>query len=142
MLPRRIDRATVLTPFDPVVWFRERAERMFGFAYRIEIYTPAERRRFGYYSLPLLVGDRIVGRADLKAERATSTLRVQSAWWEPGAASPEVAERAAAALRDAAHWQGLESLSVSDWGDAADDLARVLDAPRHGHPGALRATAD
>lgn len=142
VLPRRIDRATVLTPFDPVVWFRERAERMFGFAYRIEIYTPAERRRFGYYSLPLLVGDRIVGRADLKAERATSTLRVQSAWWEPGAASPEVAERAAAALRDAAHWQGLESLSVSDWGDAADDLARVLDAPRHGHPGALRATAD
>lgn len=142
VLPRRIDRATLLTPFDPVVWFRERAERMFGFDYRIEIYTPAERRRFGYYSLPLLVGDRIAGRFDLKADRAAGALRVQSAWWEAHVDPAAVAERAAEALREAAAWQGLDAISVSHWGDAADDVAHVLDAPRHAHPGALRATAD
>ncbi|GAA4767876.1 winged helix-turn-helix domain-containing protein [Microbacterium gilvum] len=141
-LPRRIDRATVLTPFDPVVWFRERAERLFGFDYRIEIYTPADKRRFGYYSLPLLVDDRIAGRIDLKADRAASTLRVQSAWWEAGAGGGADAERAAAALRDAARWQGLESTTVSRWGDAADDLAAALDAPRHDHPRVLPADAD
>ncbi|WOF24369.1 crosslink repair DNA glycosylase YcaQ family protein [Microbacterium betulae] len=136
-LPRRIDRATVLTPFDPVVWFRDRAERMFGFDYRIEIYTPAAQRRFGYYSLPLLVGERIVGRFDLKADRAASSLLVQSAWWERGAAAGDVAERAAGALLEAASWQGLETISVSRWGDAADDVAHVLGASRHAHPRVL-----
>lgn len=135
-LPRRIDAATVLTPFDPVVWFRERAERLFDFDYRIEIYTPAHKRRFGYYSLPVLVDDRIVGRVDLKADRPASTLRVQSAWWEasvPAAA----AERVARALREAAAWQGLERISISTWGDATADLAFVMtDAARHERPSA------
>ncbi|GGH38399.1 winged helix-turn-helix domain-containing protein [Microbacterium album] len=129
--PRRIEAATVLTPFDPVVWFRERAQRLFDFDYRIEIYTPADRRRYGYYSLPVLVDDRLVGRVDLKADRPASTLRVQSAWWEPGVTAA-TAERVAVALREAADWQGLERVSISDWGDATDDLAGVMpDAARH-----------
>src|SRR6478609_2320553 len=131
VVPRKIDAAAILTPFDPVVWFRDRAERLFDFEYRIEIYTPAPRRRYGYYSLPVLIGDDIVGRVDLKADRAASTLLVQSAWWEHGTPA-DAAPRLAQELRLAASWQGLESLSVSRWGDATDDLARVLpEATRH-----------
>lgn len=130
-VPRRVDAAAILTPFDPVVWFRDRAERLFDFEYRIEIYTPAPQRRYGYYSLPVLVGDDIVGRVDLKADRAASTLLVQSAWWEHGRPA-DAAERLAGELRLAATWQGLESISVSRWGDATDDLALVLpEAARH-----------
>lgn len=130
-VPRRVDAAALLTPFDPVVWFRDRAERLFDFEYRIEIYTPAPKRRYGYYSLPLLVGDDIVGRVDLKADRAASTLLVQSAWWErtrPADAAARVADE----LRAAARWQSLERISVSRWGDAVDDIADVLpEAMRH-----------
>ncbi|WP_144785513.1 winged helix-turn-helix domain-containing protein [Microbacterium sp. BH-3-3-3] len=131
--PRRVDATAILTPFDPVVWFRDRAERLFDFDYRIEIYTPAPQRRFGYYSLPVLVGDDVVGRVDLKADRASSALRVQSAWWERGTA-PDAAERVAAELLTAARWQGLDRVTVSRWGDAADDLAGALRAERHDHP--------
>ncbi len=139
VLPRRVDAAAVLTPFDPVVWFRDRALRVFELDYRIEIYVPADRRRYGYYSLPVLVGDRIVARVDLKADRAASTLRVQSAWWEPQA-RPEDAAAIAIELALAASWQGLEHVSVSGWGDAADSLHRALSAlggttvARHLHP--------
>lgn len=130
-VPRRIDAAAILTPFDPVVWFRDRAERLFDFEYRIEIYTPAPKRRFGYYSLPVLIDDDVVGRVDLKADRAASTLRVQSGWWEDGRPS-DAAARLADELRLAAAWQGLESISVSRWGDAVEDLARVMpEAARH-----------
>ncbi|WAC68382.1 winged helix-turn-helix domain-containing protein [Microbacterium sp. SL75] len=131
--PRKVDAAAILTPFDPVVWFRDRAERLFDFDYRIEIYTPAPQRRFGYYSLPVLVGDDIVGRIDLKADRASRALRVQSAWWERGAPS-NAAERLAAELLTAARWQGLDRVTVSRWGDAAEDLAGALRAERHEHP--------
>lgn len=132
--PRTVDATALLTPFDPVVWFRDRAERLFDFDYRIEIYTPAPKRRFGYYSLPVLVGDDVVGRLDLKADRGANTLRVQSAWWEHGV-SPDAAERVAAELRTAARWQGLERVTVSRWGDAADAIAGALSAERHEHPG-------
>jgi len=131
--PRRVDAAAILTPFDPVVWFRDRAERLFDFDYRIEIYTPAPQRRYGYYSLPVLVGDDVVGRIDLKADRASSALRVQSAWWEHGA-PPDAADRVAAELLTAARWQGLERVTVARWGDAADALAGALRAERHDHP--------
>lgn len=130
-VPRKVDAAAVLTPFDPVVWFRDRAERLFDFEYRIEIYTPAPRRRYGYYSLPVLIGDDIVGRVDLKADRAASRLLVQSAWWEHGRPA-DAAPRLADELRLAAVWQRLESISISRWGDATDDLARVMpEAARH-----------
>ncbi len=134
-LPRRVDAAALLTPFDPVVWFRDRAERLFDFEYRIEIYTPAPKRRYGYYSLPVLVGDDIVGRVDLKADRASSTLLVQSAWWEHGRPA-DAAARVAEELRAAARWQKLESISVSRWGDAVDDLAAVLSEARRHEAGA------
>lgn len=130
-VPRTVDAAAILTPFDPMVWFRDRAERLFDFAYRIEIYTPAARRRFGYYSLPVLVDDAIVARVDLKADRPAQTLRVQSAWWEREPA-PSVVERVARELRQAATWQGLDRISVSGWGDAVDQVAAALPhAARH-----------
>ncbi|MGO3721632.1 winged helix-turn-helix domain-containing protein [Microbacterium gubbeenense] len=133
-VPRSVTQTSLLTPFDPMVWFRERAERLFDFSYRIEIYVPGPKRRYGYYSLPLLVDDRIAGRIDLKADRAVSTLRVQSAWWESGV-RPDPS-RVAAEIRRAADWQKLESVTVSRWGDAADDLAASLGAERHEHPNA------
>lgn len=126
VLPRRIDASALLTPFDPVVWFRDRALRAFELDYRIEIYVPADKRRYGYYSLPVLVGDRIVARVDLKADRATSTLQVQSAWWEPQASPDADAERIAAELALAAEWQGLAHVSVSRWGTAAEALHAAL----------------
>lgn len=130
-IPRRIQATALLTPFDPVVWFRDRAERLFDFDYRIEIYTPLAKRRYGYYSLPVLIDDDIVGRVDLKADRAASTLRVQSAWWEHGKPA-DAAARLAEELRAAARWQSLERISISRWGDAVDDLADVLpEASRH-----------
>lgn len=130
-VPRKVDATAILSPFDPVVWFRDRAERLFDFEYRIEIYVPAPKRRYGYYSLPVVVGDDVVGRVDLKADRQSSRLLVQSAWWEHGA-PPHAAERLAAELRRAADWRGLETISVSAWGDATDDLARALPhAGRH-----------
>jgi uncharacterized protein len=131
VVPRTVGATALLTPFDPVVWFRDRAERMFGFTYRIEIYTPPAQRQFGYYSLPVLSGGDIVGRIDLKADRAAETLRVQSAWWEPGAPRA-AAEPIADQIREAARWQGLANISVSRWGDAADDLAAALpESTRH-----------
>lgn len=119
-----------------VYWrIRDRAARLFDFDYRIEIYTPAPQRRFGYDSLPVLIDDDLVGRVDLKADRGRSTLLVQSAWWEqPAAGAPhprDAVERIVGALRDAARWQGLESVSVGRWGDAADEVAGALGAVRH-----------
>lgn len=136
-VPRRVSHTSLLTPFDPAVWFRDRAERLFDFHYRIEIYLPQPKRQFGYYSLPVLIDDRVVGRIDLKADRRASTLRVQSAWWEEHAASGHAADRIADELLRAAAWQGLGAVSVSRWGDATDHLAAALDAERHEHPNAL-----
>ncbi|WP_353115660.1 crosslink repair DNA glycosylase YcaQ family protein [Microbacterium sp.] len=133
-LPRRIDGAALLSPFDPVVWFRDRALRTFDLDYRIEIYVPAEKRRYGYYSLPVLVGDRIAARVDLKADRPGSTLLVQSAWWEPQG-RPEDAASIATEIARAASWQGLERVSVSGWGDAAEAVAgATASTTRHRHP--------
>jgi uncharacterized protein YcaQ len=125
-IPRRIEAVALLSPFDPVVWERQRAERMFGFHYRIEIYTPAHKRVFGYYTLPLLIDDRLVGRVDLKSDRQNRVLRVQSAWTETDA-PPATAARLAILLREIAVWQGLEDIEVMARGDLAQALAAELD---------------
>jgi len=124
--PGRATGAALLSPFDPVCWYRPRLERMFGMNYRIEIYTPAPKRRFGYYTLPFLLGDQMVGRFDLKADRAARTLRVLSSWREervvPGArrrSDRDVAGAVAAELRLVAQWLGLESVSVEARGNLA-----------------------
>lgn len=125
--PRRIEAAAVLSPFDPVVWFRPRTERLFDFHYRIEIYTPEPDRKFGYYSLPVLVDDDVVGRVDLKSDRKAKVLRVQSAWIELGAPD-ETAARLVPVLWQAAAWQGLDDVQVSGRGDLAPALRAELAA--------------
>jgi uncharacterized protein YcaQ len=128
--PRSIEAAALLSPFDPVVWFRDRALRMFGFHYRIEIYTPAPKRVYGYYSLPILLDDALVGRIDLKSDRQAGVLRVQSAWTEPGAPAATL-DRLTPLLHETAAWQGLQGVEVAD--GARGDLAPLLaDALRAG----------
>lgn len=124
-IPRRIETAALLSPFDPVVWERDRALRMFGFHYRIEIYTPAPKRVYGYYTLPALVDEQLVGRVDLKSDRQNGILRVQSAWREEGAPAG-AEERLVPVLRELAAWQGLGGITVADRGDLARDLAGAL----------------
>ncbi|MFC5929562.1 winged helix-turn-helix domain-containing protein [Cryobacterium melibiosiphilum] len=124
-LPRRIDAAAVLSPFDPVVWARARALRIFDFHYRIEIYTPEPKRVFGYYVLPVLLGDRIVGRVDLKNDRQNGVLRVQAAWHEADVPA-DTAGRLAAVLRETAAWQGLGEIVVAPRGTLAGALAAEL----------------
>jgi len=123
-IPRAVNGSALLSPFDPLVWRRRRTERIFGFHYRIEIYTPAPKRTFGYYVLPLLVGDELVGRFDLKADRATGRLLVQAAWIEPGADLESTLGGAVTELRRMARWLGLSEIVVAARGNLAGELSR------------------
>ena len=125
-IPRSLEAAAFLSPFDPLLWQRQRTERLFGFRYRIEIYTPAAQRQHGYYVLPFLFGQNFVARLDLKADRANSSLHVTGAFAEPPAEPKTFLHALAAELRSMAAWLGLEKIVVSKYGDLAPMLRSVL----------------
>lgn len=125
-IPRAIAARALLSPFDPVVWARERTERIFGFRYRIEIYVPEPKREFGYYVLPFLLNEDLVARVDIKADRAASRLWIRSAWLETGRDAAVVAAALAQECRDMASWLGLEQVHVDRRGTLATALRAAL----------------
>jgi uncharacterized protein YcaQ len=125
-LPRWVRAATLVSPFDPLIWFRARTERLFDLNYRIEIYVPAPQRLYGYYVLPFLLGDRFAARVDLKADRKAGVLRIPAAWLEPAAEQEETATALAAELHRLAGWLGLHTVEAPERGDFAGPLAAAL----------------
>ena len=125
-LPRKAGGTALLSPFDPVVWERSRAERLFSFHYRIEIYTPVQKRQFGYYVLPFLHHDGIAGRVCLKADRQAGVLRANASHHEAGADPAETAEAMAAELRLLAGWLGLDGVAAGPSGNLARALRGAL----------------
>ena len=126
--PQPIKANALLSPFDNLIWFRERTERLFGVKIRLEIYTPAPKRVHGYYVLPFLQGEAITARVDLKADRKAGVLVVQSAHAEPWA-NDQTPGALAAELTLMADWLALGSVRVEPKGDLATDLAAAFNAP-------------
>ena len=125
-IPRRDRGTALLCPFDPLIFFRPRVERLFGFHYRIEIYTPAAKRRYGYYVWPFLLDGELVGRVDLKADRSADVLHVVGAFVEPDRSPSRVAEALAGELETMAGWLGLGGVTVGGRGDLAGALRKAF----------------
>ncbi|HET7667970.1 MAG TPA: crosslink repair DNA glycosylase YcaQ family protein [Mycobacterium sp.] len=125
-IPRRDRGTALLCPFDPLIFFRPRVQRLFDFHYRIEIYVPAAKRQFGYYVWPFMLDGRLVGRVDLKVERSRDALRVVGAFAEPDARPPHVADALAAELQTMASWLGLSDVTVGPNGDLVRELRTAV----------------
>ncbi|MEW5811017.1 MAG: crosslink repair DNA glycosylase YcaQ family protein [Actinomycetota bacterium] len=126
IVPRRDRGTALLCPFDPLVFFRPRVERIFGFHYRIEIYVPAPKRQFGYYVWPFLLDGDLAGRVDLKADRAAGALQVVGAFTEDSRDRTHVAAELAAQLQQMAGWLGLTDVTVGERGDLVPHLRAAL----------------
>ncbi len=125
-IPRKMDATALVTPFDPICWERDRAERLFNFHYRIEIYTPQPKRKFGYYVLPFLMGESFAGRVCLKADREAGILRANAAHHEEWIDEDEAAMRMAAELKSMSAWLGLTDVEVTKKGNLAKRLTKYI----------------
>ncbi len=126
VLPRRAIGTSLLSPFDSLIFNRDRVERLFDFHYRIEIYVPKPKRQYGYYVLPFLLGDELVARVDLKSDRKSSRLLVRASHFEHDRDRDHVADEIAPQLRSMAQWLGLDDVAIERRGDLAPALRKLF----------------